>query len=179
MNIWVELIKKGTLGLSDKWSFKRTCTPNWTGSEMLLLDWSFLLFHNWASSPEKPVCGVCDQVRLKPACSATKTSKHLEISDIETRGIILSKQQTTKALIGLRGCAGWSAPLLFAYGKNRFSDDVAHTQCVRTVKALAILRGRAGLPEPLLFAYVVSTIFSWACSFHVYKKKPENEDSWP
>ena len=44
----------------------------------------------------------------------------LEISDIETRGIILSRQRTTKALI----CAGWSAPLLFAYGKNRFSHDV-------------------------------------------------------
>ena len=29
-------------------------------------------------------------------------------------------------LIRLRGCAGWSAPLLFAYGINRFSHDVAH-----------------------------------------------------
>ena len=28
-------------------------------------------------------------------------------------------------LIRLHGCAGWSAPLLFAYGKNRFSHDVA------------------------------------------------------
>ena len=27
----------------------------------------------------------------------------------------LCKQRTTKALIRLRGCAGWSAPLLFAY----------------------------------------------------------------
>ena len=40
----------------------------------------------------KPVFGVCDQVRLKPACSAVETSKRLEISDIETRGIILSRQ---------------------------------------------------------------------------------------
>ena len=31
------------------------------------------------------------------------------------RDIILSKQRTTKALIRLRGCAGWSAPLLFTY----------------------------------------------------------------
>ena len=28
-------------------------------------------------------------------------------------------------LIRLCGCAGWSAPLLFAYGINRFSHDVA------------------------------------------------------
>ena len=50
----------------------------------------------------------------------------LEISDIETRSVILSRQQTTNALIRLRGCAGWSAPLLFAYDMNRFSHDVAH-----------------------------------------------------
>ena len=30
--------------------------------------------------------------------------------------IILSKQQTTKALIRLHVCTGWSVPLLFAYG---------------------------------------------------------------
>ena len=29
-------------------------------------------------------------------------------------------------LIRLQGCAGWSAPFLFAYGKNRFCHDVAH-----------------------------------------------------
>ena len=38
----------------------------------------------------KPVFGVQDQVRLKPACSATEASQSLEISDIETRDIILS-----------------------------------------------------------------------------------------
>ena len=31
-------------------------------------------------------------------------------------GVILSWQRTTKALIRLRACAGWSAPLLFAHG---------------------------------------------------------------
>ena len=39
---------------------------------------------------------------------------------------MLFRQWTTKALIRLRRCAGWSAPLLFAYGINRFSHDVAH-----------------------------------------------------
>ena len=37
--------------------------------------------------------------------------------DIQTSGIILSKQRTTKVLVR-------SAPLLFAYGKNMFSHDV-------------------------------------------------------
>ena len=59
--------------------------------------------------------GVCDQVRLKPAYSATGASMRLEILVTETRDTTLSSQRTTKALIRLRGCAGWSAPLLFAY----------------------------------------------------------------
>ena len=33
-----------------------------------------------------------------------------------TTGIMLFKQRTTKVLIRMRGYAGWSAPLLFAYG---------------------------------------------------------------
>ena len=37
---------------------------------------------------------------------------------IASRSIILSRQRTTKALIRLPGCGGWSAPLLFAYGIN-------------------------------------------------------------
>ena len=44
---------------------------------------------------------------LKLAC--------LEIWAIKSRDIKLSKQRTTKALIRLCSCTGWSAPLLFAY----------------------------------------------------------------
>ena len=40
----------------------------------------------------KPVFGVSDQVRLKPACSATETVQRLAISAIASRGIILSRQ---------------------------------------------------------------------------------------
>ena len=42
-------------------------------------------------------------------------SNRPEILDIASIGITLSRLRTTKALIRLRGCAGWSAPLLFAY----------------------------------------------------------------
>ena len=65
----------------------------------------------------KPVFGVFDQVRLKPACSATETSQSLEILDLSSIGIILhvSKKRTAKILIRLCECSGWSAPLLFAY----------------------------------------------------------------
>ena len=74
----------------------------------------------------KPIFRMYDHERLKPTCSATQTSKSHEIAKEETGVIILPRQQTTKALIRLCGCAGWSAPLLFAYGKNGVSHDVAH-----------------------------------------------------
>ena len=54
----------------------------------------------------KPVIGVCDQVRLKPAYSVTEGSYSLESLDIASRGNILSKQWITKRLIRLPGCAG-------------------------------------------------------------------------
>ena len=80
--------------------------------------WLAISDHHMSPVVRKPVFGVSDQVRLKPGCAASEAS--LEISDIETRDIILSRQRTTNELIRLRGCAGWSAPLLFAYSINSF-----------------------------------------------------------
>ena len=56
-----------------------------------LLLWDYL-----SLVTRKPVFGVCDQVRLEPACSATETTQRLEISDIEIKDIILSRQRTNK-----------------------------------------------------------------------------------
>ena len=52
----------------------------------------------WVSSWENVSSGVCDQVRLKLACSTTEASIRLEILVTETRDITLSRQRTTKAL---------------------------------------------------------------------------------
>ena len=38
----------------------------------------------------KPVFGVSDQVRHKPGCTATEDGEKLEISDLGSRGIVLS-----------------------------------------------------------------------------------------
>ena len=54
----------------------------------------------------KPIFGVSDQVRLKPACAAHGTSNGAESCAIASRGIILPRRQTTKVLIRLRRCAG-------------------------------------------------------------------------
>ena len=73
----------------------------------------------WAKSWENRSLGVCNQIRLQPACSATETSSSLETSNTESTGIILSRQWSTKALIRLSGYAGWSAHLMFAYSKRQ------------------------------------------------------------
>ena len=62
----------------------------------------------------KPVFGVFDKAKIKPVTPATETSEKIEFSLVASLGIELSKKRITKALISLRGCAGWSASLLFA-----------------------------------------------------------------
>ena len=62
----------------------------------------------------KPVFRISDKARLKTVYLATETSQTVEISPEASLDMILSNKPITKALIRLRGCAGWSAILLFA-----------------------------------------------------------------
>ena len=47
--------------------------------------------------------------------------------DIDTRGILLSKQRITKSLIRLRGCAA-DLRLCYSHMTNRFSHDVVQAK---------------------------------------------------
>ena len=69
----------------------------------------------------KPVLGVPVKARFKPVSSATETIKKIEISPVASLHINFFKKRITKALIRLRGCAGWSAPLLFANPQRHVS----------------------------------------------------------
>ena len=60
-----------------------------------------------------------DKLRFKPACSATETSLNYENWLVVSLDMILSNKRITESLIRLRGCAGWSAPLLFATPEGR------------------------------------------------------------
>ena len=71
-------------------------------------------YYNMGLVARKPVFGVSSKVSFKPVSSATETSKKIEISPVSSLDMILSKKRITKALIRLRVCAGWSAPVLFA-----------------------------------------------------------------
>ena len=74
----------------------------------------------------KPVFRVSDKARLKSISSATETSWTSEILLVASLDTTLSNKRITKALIRLRICAGWSAPLFFANPKDWFSRLEAH-----------------------------------------------------
>ena len=90
--------------------------------------------NNLGRSAKNPVFGVSDKVRFKPACSATETSFKIEISLVSSLDMILSNKRITKALIRLRRCAGWSAPVLFVNPQDRFSSVNAHMDRTATEK---------------------------------------------
>ena len=87
------------IGLHDQ-GHEETFT--WTSGETNVTR----LFGKMSHAMGKSVFWVCNQVRLKPACSATDNSYSLRILDLASVRITLSMQRTIKSLIRLRGCAG-------------------------------------------------------------------------
>ena len=69
----------------------------------------------------KPVFGVSDKASFKTVSLATETSYNIENSPVASLHMVLYKKRITKALIGLRECTGWYAPVLFANPEDRFS----------------------------------------------------------
>ena len=55
-----------------------------------------------------------------------RLARKLKILPVASLDMILSKKGIKKVLISLLRCAGWSAPLLFANPKDRFSCVKAH-----------------------------------------------------
>ena len=76
-------------------------------------------FNSLGRVATKPVFRVSGKTSFKPVSSATETSQKSEISYVGSLHTVLSKKQTTKALIRLRGCAGWSASVLFANSRRQ------------------------------------------------------------
>ena len=74
--------------------------------------------------------GCFDKECFKPVSSAKETSLKNEISPAASLHMILSKMQK-KALIRLRGCAGWSAPVLFTNPRRQgFSRRGPYYSCI-------------------------------------------------
>ena len=72
-------------------------------------------------------------------------------------------------LIRLRRCAGWSVPFLFAYGKNGFSQDVAHfvqkfLYKMQTVKTLIRLPHSGASEDSPILGHLrwINTVCFWS-----------------
>ena len=89
----------------------------------------------------KPVLGMSDKVRFKPACSATETSHKIEIGLIASLAMTISTKGITKALIRLHRCAGCSAPLLFAKTGFLPSRPILHTSFKDSSKVCSLTAG--------------------------------------
>ena len=75
--------------------------------------------------------GCYDKECFKPVSYAKETSLKIEISPAASLHMILSKKQKKKALIRLRGCAGWSAPVLFTNPRRQgFSRRGPYYSCI-------------------------------------------------
>ena len=73
--------------------------------------------------------GVSDQVRHKPGATATEDGQGLEISDLGSRGVVLSiRIAKTKALISCTVTAQLNCVFVFANTKSRFSHNEAQIQ---------------------------------------------------
>ena len=82
---------------------------------MFLMETKFIYI--WASTRQNLSSGF-----LKKRGSNQSPKLNRLSSLVASLDIILSKKRITKALIRLRGCAGWSAPVLFAnHRKQVFS----------------------------------------------------------
>ena len=68
-----------------------------------------------------------------------RLSKKIEILPVARLNMLLYKKRITKALIRLRGCAGWSAPMLFANpGSWVFSRQGPYVQYTKPLFALLL-----------------------------------------
>ena len=92
----------------------------------------------------KPVFRVSDKTIFKPVSSAAEISQKVEISPVPSLHMILTKTRITKALISLRGCAGWSAPVLFTNPRRQVfsrcsSNFISQTYVARSLVSLTYL----------------------------------------
>ena len=76
--------------------------------------------HNWATSRNNLSSWSRTRKDSNRPAQIQRLARNLESLNLASIGIILSRKWTAKTLNILCGCAGWSAPLLFAYGKTGF-----------------------------------------------------------
>ena len=75
----------------------------------------------WASTRQNLSCGFLTKRDSNQSPQLQRFARKLKFRLLASLDMICSKMRITKALKSLSGWAGWSAPLLFANPKDRFS----------------------------------------------------------
>ena len=108
----------------------------------------------------KPVFRASEKARLKSVSTATETSQKIENSQVANLDMVLSKKRKIKVLISLRGCAGWSAHLLFTNPKDMFSQVEAQISplngtnyCKPFIMQLLVHQSSFYLDQPIGYNY--------------------------
>ena len=101
---------------------------------MLVFSYFSIEYKQMGLEATKPVFRAFDKGRLKSASSATETSYNIENLLVASSDMLLFNKGITKALIRLRGCSGWSAPLLFVNPEDRFSSRSPKYELVYRIK---------------------------------------------
>ena len=119
----------------DNPPFWRNCVGSpvksfkWNGLELNQEPLQYLLVYTinkWASSRENLSFGFPAKWDTNQPAQLQRQARKMKISLVASLDMERYKTRITKALIRLRGCAGWSAPVLFANTDNRFSRVEAH-----------------------------------------------------
>ena len=80
----------------------------------------------WASSPESLSSGFPTKRVSNQSLQLQRLARKQKISLLASLDMILLDKRITKALINLRGCAGWSVPVLFANPRRQVFSREAH-----------------------------------------------------
>ena len=109
----------------------------------------------WAMPSENLTAEFYNGKRLKHGAQPLKLGESLGILDLETTGIMLSRQWATKEMIRLHECAGWYLPLLSTYSITRFSHDMAHLSQDHFVFSGVKVKGKGSLSLMAIEQWVV------------------------
>ena len=74
-----------------------------------------LFLNNWTATSENLLWGKCAQRRFRSACAFAQPDQNLPCVHLGLKRMQTFFMLTTKTLIRLRGCAGWSESSLGAY----------------------------------------------------------------
>ena len=91
----------------------------------------------WASSRENLPSVFSTRSCSNQPAQLQRLARNLKVRFVASLDAILSNKRITKALIRLRGCAVWSAPLLFA--KHRRQGFSRRGQFIRQISSIFYL----------------------------------------